>query len=265
MEAPGPSSSERLDRLNPVERDLLILLGRGHTAKSIATLKGLSVPAVNERFRAARRKTGFASSREIARLLTAQENRHDFIDLAPDQASPSDFLRPDAPSFRRVSPLRRWSLPMIATGLIAVALLAQQTAAPPAPAPTGRGQPLVADILAQQHEAPDMTALHAEAGREPDPAWSPETEALLARHYNAVLLPADGVENLGVTCSATLCEVAGATRLDVAGDRVADLLTRLQDLGTRDEVPGLTTHLSHFGSSAARPGEFVFVIYWRRA
>ena len=58
MEASAPSSSERLDRLNPVERELLVLLGRGHTAKSIATLKGLSVPAVNERFRAARRKTG---------------------------------------------------------------------------------------------------------------------------------------------------------------------------------------------------------------
>ena len=41
MAAPGASSSERLDRLNPVERELLVLLGRGHTAKSIATLKGL--------------------------------------------------------------------------------------------------------------------------------------------------------------------------------------------------------------------------------
>ena len=38
MEASAPSSSERLDRLNPVERELLVLLGRGHTAKSIATL-----------------------------------------------------------------------------------------------------------------------------------------------------------------------------------------------------------------------------------
>ena len=37
MAAPGASSSERLDRLNPVERELLVLLGRGHTAKSIAT------------------------------------------------------------------------------------------------------------------------------------------------------------------------------------------------------------------------------------
>ncbi|HWQ86503.1 hypothetical protein [Brevundimonas sp.] len=244
---------------------MLILLGRGHTAKSIATLKGLSVAAVNERFRNARRKTGRASSREIARLLITQENRHELIDLASDPASPPDLRRPDAPPLRRVSLLRRWSLPMIAAGLIAVALLAQQTAAPPASEPTGRGQPLVADILSQQQQAPDMAALHAEASGARDPAWSPATEALLTRRYNAILEPADGVESLGVNCSATLCEVAGATRLDVAGDRVAGLLTRLQDVGAREGIPGLAAHLSHFGSSPARPGEFVFVIYWRKA
>jgi len=264
MAASGPSSSERLDRLNPVERELLILLGRGHTAKSIATLKGLSLAAVNERFRAARRKTGFGSSREIARLLT-QENRHDFIDLATDPAGPADSPRPDAPSPRRASPLRRWSLPMIATGLIAVALLAQQTVTQQTPAaPTGRVQPVVADLLSHRQQAPDMAVLHAEAVTAPDAAWSPATEALLSQRYEAVLTPADAVGNLAVVCSATVCEVSGSTRLDVAGDQVATLLTRLQDVRDGEGLAGLESPMSSFGSNPARPGEFVFVIYWRR-
>ena len=159
---------------------------------------------------------------------------------------------------------------MIAAGLLAVALFAQQTAAPPTTdpavqaAPTGRGQPLVSDLLSHQPQGPDLAALHSEAAGAPDPDWSPATEVLLSRLYEAVLTPADGVETLGVTCGATLCEVAGAARLDVAGDRVADLMVRLQDVGTRDRIAGVESHFSQFGSSPARPGEFVFVIYWRR-
>ncbi|NJC42664.1 DNA-binding CsgD family transcriptional regulator [Brevundimonas alba] len=264
MSAVDPSQSSPLDRLNKVERELLILLGRGHTAKSIATLRGLSVAAVNERFRNARRKTGLASSREIARLLTAQENRHDFIDLAPEPSFVPDLCRQDAQPSHRASSLRRWRLPMIAAGLIAVALFAQQTVTPPAASPVGRGQSLVTDLLSHQQQAPDMAALHAEAAGSPDPAWSPTTEALLSRRYEAVLTPADGVENLGVTCGATLCEVSGSTHLDVAGDRVASLMNRLQDVRDGEPTPGLESPMSSFGSSPARPGEFVFVIYWRR-
>ena len=264
METRGPSPSERLDRLNPVERELLTLLGRGHTAKTIASSKGLSVAAVNERFRAARRKTGFASSREIARLLAAQENRHDFIGLASPPGAAPDPHPSDAPPSRRASILRRWRFPMITAGLLAVAFLAQQTTVPPATAPAGRGQPLVSDFLSHQQRAPDMAVLHAEAAGAPDPEWSPATEALLSARYKAVLTPADGVENLGVTCSAITCEVSGSARLDVAGDRVSTLLTRLQAVGDDEPMPGLESPMSSFGSSPARPGEFVFVIYWRR-
>ena len=61
------------------------LLAHGHTAKTIATLEGLSVNVVNERLRSARRKTGAVSSRELARLVgrdegrAAQENRNKFF------------------------------------------------------------------------------------------------------------------------------------------------------------------------------------------
>lgn len=253
-------SDNALDRLNASERELLLLLGQGHTAKSIAALKDLSEFAVNERFRSARRKTGIGSSREIARLLATQENRHDFIGLAPNTTAASDLLRPDAPALRRASTLRRWSLPMIAAGLLAVAFLAQQTVAPH----TGAGQPLVSDILSHQQQGPDMAGLHAEAAGAPDPDWSPGAEAMLTQRYRAILSDADALESFGVTCSATLCEVAGATRLDVAGERVADLLKRLQDVGTGDPVQGIEHRFGHYGSSPARPGAFVFVSYWSR-
>lgn len=60
------------DRLSDRERDLLILLAQGHTAKSIASVRGLSVNVVNEQLRSARRKTGAMSSRELARVVVAQ-------------------------------------------------------------------------------------------------------------------------------------------------------------------------------------------------
>ena len=66
-----------LSRLNEAERRVLRLLAEGHTAKSIAAELGTTTAAVNERLREARRKTGAGSSRELARQLRAQENRHE--------------------------------------------------------------------------------------------------------------------------------------------------------------------------------------------
>jgi len=246
---------------------LLVLLGRGHTAKSIATLKGLSVPAVNERFRAARRKTGVGSTREVARLLIAQENRHDLIDLASNPFPPPDLRRPDTPAFRRASPLRRWRYPMLATGLIAVALIAQQTATPPAPAPTRptAGDSLAAEILARRPPSFDLDALHAEvAGGVRDPDWSARTENVLSRRYHLAPGFTEGVQSLSITCAATLCEVAGSTRPDLSTGAVTDLMTRLQTLGHPDRVPGLVQLGHHFSTTVDRPPAFVFVSYWRR-
>ena len=62
-----------LARLSPAERTVLRLLAQGHTAKSIAAELGISVNAVNERLRVARRKTGLGSSRELARLVRSAE------------------------------------------------------------------------------------------------------------------------------------------------------------------------------------------------
>ena len=72
--------------LSAAERDILTLLARGHTAKSIAALTGRSEASVNERLRQARRKTQLGSSRELARRFAAQENRDEKSDLDPPAA-----------------------------------------------------------------------------------------------------------------------------------------------------------------------------------
>jgi DNA-binding CsgD family transcriptional regulator len=56
------------------ELEALRLLAAGHTAKTIAVRLGRSETSINERLRAARRKTGIGSSRELARLLEAQKS-----------------------------------------------------------------------------------------------------------------------------------------------------------------------------------------------
>ena len=153
---------------------------------------------------------------------------------------------------------------MLATGLLAVALLAQQTATPPTPAPTGDGQVIVAEVLADQQEAPDMRALHTEAAGAPDSTWSPEAEAMLSHRYNAISASTGRFDSLGVTCSATLCDVAGTTRSGLSSEQINDLMMQLQTLAGENPVSGLERVLAHFGSLPGRPGIVVFASYWRR-
>lgn len=89
-----------LSALNAAERRVLALLGRGHTAKSAAALVGSTEAAVNERLREARRKTGVGSSRELARLLSAQvlqENRDEEIGVASPTRPPPGGAPEPAP------------------------------------------------------------------------------------------------------------------------------------------------------------------------
>ena len=110
--------------LNDGERQVLALLGEGHTAKSIAAITGLSVHAVNERLRPARRKTGIGSSRELARKLRAdtgdapQETWHNPIGVADSRSEGEG---------RGAAPDRRGML--IAKGPLVMSALALATAA----------------------------------------------------------------------------------------------------------------------------------------
>jgi DNA-binding CsgD family transcriptional regulator len=71
--APAPDPHPRVARLSQREREVLRLLTRGHDGKSAAQALGISLTAVHERLREARRKLDTTSSREAARLLAAAE------------------------------------------------------------------------------------------------------------------------------------------------------------------------------------------------
>lgn len=98
---PAPKLSPgTIDALCEKELEILHLLARGHTAKSIASSLGRSETAINERLREARRKTGIGSSRELARILAAQKiwdknidltmtrSANDTLEQAPDTGRP---------------------------------------------------------------------------------------------------------------------------------------------------------------------------------
>ena len=258
-------SGDVLDRLNASERELLLLLGRGHTAKSIAALKDLTELAVNERFRSARRKTGIGSSREIARLLAAREIRHDIIGLAEPTVPAAPLPRPDAP--RRSSP-SRWRYAMSAAVLLAAAVLAHQTAVmPERPLP-----PAAAAMFTPREPAPDMVALRAEiaTGRS-DPEWSEATEAALSRLYRQAVDPTGALASLDVTCNASLCEVIGVSRDGVTGAEITAVTEAVQSRETNEAAMALSLdnivqgfHSTSVGETGDAAATVVFAAYWRR-
>ncbi|WP_197042112.1 helix-turn-helix transcriptional regulator [Sandarakinorhabdus oryzae] len=132
--------------LNPRELEVLQLLAAGHTTKTIATVLGSTETAINERLRAARRKTGIGSSRELARLLEAQKIWDRKIDLSPPgdatntQPQPAQAGR----TWSKGTILMALALPVTAIALV----MAMATASPPAAAPVAaqsitRASPLV--------------------------------------------------------------------------------------------------------------------------
>ena len=260
--------SPPLDRLNPTERELLIMLGRGHTAKSISNHKGLSIAAVNERFRSARRKTGLASSREIARMLVAQENRHDLIDLVSDGVTSTILVYPDVAPSKRAFFTARWRPMMITATLFSAALLAYGTATPPA-APSHQNasadSKLVSELLAGIPPSPDIAALHAEASMpSTDAAWSHETEGLLSQRYQQLPDFNEAVQELNVTCATALCEAVGRFRSDRSQDRMQGFMEGVQGLGRSEPQFRLDQIVNHFSTSSSDPSSGVFVTYWRR-
>ncbi len=134
-----------LDLLTEQERDLLRLLAQGHTAKTIAHSRGLSVNVVNERLRSARRKTGAVSSRELARLVAKQpssepqENRNRFFGV-DDQVSGDHGSRPRPATGAGFG--RLWGMVMIVGVLGAAGLIAYATSGAEPPAETRRRWPV---------------------------------------------------------------------------------------------------------------------------
>ena len=126
---PAPGVSERLtDR----EMEVLHLLVAGHTVKTIAARLGRSETSINERLRAARRKTGVGSSRELARLLDLQKTCDKNIDLSEQRSAVKDLAHTATIGVRGSKGLivMLIAIPMVAAGLmIATAPSADQAGA----------------------------------------------------------------------------------------------------------------------------------------
>lgn len=252
---PGPDTFN-FGKLNPAERADLSLLAQGHTAKSIANLTGRSVGAVNERLREARRKTGLGSSREVARLLAAQENRDELIgvgDIAPATASAS----------KATGRGWRWKGAMIVTMTIAgVALAALLMQGPVAvPQTTDSNTSLAGQRFSDPNTDPQ--SLHNRLLAETrDEMWAPKIEAAIV----ARLAQIPGVVGpVKVKCGSTICEAAGwLGQLDARSTKGA--MRALQDAPLRDSMRalGLDDGTMWFSNDKEHPDRAAFALFWQR-
>lgn len=227
-----PDTNVDFGKLNAAERTALSLLAQGHTAKSIANLTDRSVGAVNERLREARRKTGVGSSRELARLFAAQENRDDLIGMAPAADTASKPTTPVATG--------RWWKGVIlmsvafAGVLAAFAFLAQ-------PQPQVRSTVTApAAVLVSDDDVPAPRELHDRIAAEPrDPLWAPKIEAELARWFASRPAIAGITGPITVHCGSTTCEAFGSFPSDTPVDRKNAAWTEIQGKPFHDAIASL--------------------------
>lgn len=261
---------DELNRLNDAERRVLRLLAEGHTAKSIALALGSTAAAVNERLREARRKTGVGSSRELARMLRAQESRDEQMGVASGggiAATPKDEVA--------AAPARRVGKGMLV--MIAIGLSALLAAAAALQAPQGQHGAIVVDPLIgaipSSEEAPD--SMYRKLRAEPrDSAWAPSAEQVLRKRFSQIERVGRPPAELRVTCAATMCEVAGTIDApDPKGKEYEDFnhplnkaMRELQDLPLYNDLKtaGLERGASMFGSTAGKPQRASFIMYFKR-
>ena len=263
-----PMSSKRINitRLNEAERRVLRLLAEGHTAKSIAAELDTTPAAVNERLREARRKTGAGSSRELARLLRSQENRHEQMGVGRGGSPAAVLASPDAKPWRPHTGV----FAMIAFGLLAAAgaaaLVFQQ------PATTNEVDPLVAGPIERFNQPADQ---HAKVRAEKrDAEWADKTEAAIRARLTRIPLIGENGNALRVTCGATLCEIAGTLIGEGQPIKKYDpnlpinrAQSDLQDKPLNDDLAklGLKNEGGSFVSGQGKPSRMVFFLYFSRA
>jgi DNA-binding CsgD family transcriptional regulator len=263
-------SRERMiepSRLNEAERRVLRLLAEGHTAKSIAAELGTTPAAVNERLREARRKTGAGSSRELARQLRAQENRHEQMGVGRVRSSDAASAQADAEPWRPQTGV----FAMIALFVIAAAgAAALMTQAPQAP--TNEVDPLIGVAL---QRGPEPVELHARIRAEPrDPQWAGRMEHQIgARLMSLPLVGKDG-NVLRVTCARSLCEIAGTLLTPTSKAEQEDQRSLFNETVNDLQVPPLTDDLTRIGlkneggsflRGTGKPDRLAFLLYYSRA
>ncbi|WP_447751058.1 helix-turn-helix domain-containing protein [Sphingopyxis fribergensis] len=105
------------------EMEVLRLLVAGHTVKTIAARLGRSETSINERLRAARRKTGVGSSRELARLLDLPKTCDENIDLSRERSTVENLAHTATVGVRGSKGMivMLIAIPMAAVGLMVAA------------------------------------------------------------------------------------------------------------------------------------------------
>lgn len=254
-----------LSRLNDGERRVLRLLAEGHTAKSIAVAIDATPAAINERLREARRKTGVGSSRELARLLRAQESRDEIIGVAIVPTGGAAITPSDA----RRRPLAG-VFAMIALFLLAAAgAAALMTQA----SPTGSTDidPLIGSPLVH---TPDLATFHEKVRAEArDERWAGGMENRIRARVMQIPLVGKGGNVLRVTCGQSLCEIAGTLVSPKDKAEIEDQKSQF-NLTTRAlQVPPLPDDLAKLGlkfeganftSGKAQPDSMIFLLYYSR-
>ncbi|KRC81490.1 helix-turn-helix domain-containing protein [Sphingomonas sp. Root241] len=244
-----------LSTLNPAEREALALLAQGHTAKSIASITGRSVGSINERLREARRKTGVGSSRELARLFAAQENRDEQIGVAPGFAAKQALL--PTPARRGV-----WTKGLAVMLIFALGATLTTALLAPAPQTAPAADPLLDGVVGKAETT--APRLHERVRAEKrDAAWAPRAEARLRTAYAHIL--GVGGEPLRVICAATLCEVTGTITAQGEKD-INATMQALQGTSLSGEVraQGFGDALMHGFGGEVGAKQTRFVTYWIR-
>ncbi|VXC98537.1 putative DNA-binding CsgD family transcriptional regulator [Sphingomonas sp. T1] len=249
--------------LNQHELDVLRLLASGHTAKSIAERSGLSVNAVNDRLREARRKTGVGSSRELARLIATQENWAEKIEVpsgAPvDQTEHPEAGLPTARSIRRKAVI---VVPAVILALSVIAWHQHSKVNPFDPAITATTD-LVIEALGSSIQ--DPRTLHAALKAEQlDPVWAERMETLLTRTYAPALTKTSLAGAVRVQCGRTLCEVYAVHHQPSSSTEEVRLKQALGAPIFRNlEEAGLVNRGLNTSSDDGPNGRLSFVTYWQ--
>jgi DNA-binding CsgD family transcriptional regulator len=232
-----------LTRLNAAELEVLHLFADGHTAKSVASLTGRSVASVNERLRQARRKTGVSSSRELARLVKAQENRNEKTELVNHVIAEPDL-----------SPFSKGALFMV-TLLFAAAVAATMHQAPDlSQAPLTQKDPVLKGVLDTDEDNPFRLA-QLVRNETRDEQWANRLEAALRERFSS--LAADGrVQLTKVTCGRTICEIVG--KINESDQKVMSNTVEALQKPDLNAITGVKHAAIAFGPKG-------FVSYWKRS
>lgn len=260
-----PFMPELLENLNEAERRVLRLLAEGHTIKSAANLIGSTPAAVNERLREARRKTGVGSSRELARQLSAQENRDKRSEVATPHEPHSKGLHNKTLFW--LSGRGVIIVFTVALGLVAVA--ASLTSQSPLPSST---DPIIGQALPDGPTAAEWQALLAEEDR--DPNWAPRAEQALRDRYEKIAYVGGPDNPLRVRCAKSICEVAGTinpprSEAPVSDGEKSSTGQAMRDLQAKElwddlQLVGLKSESTLFTATNTKPRRTAFFAYFTR-